>query len=55
MDAKAARAAPAIAEHDPHVEQFPDRLSVSLTSDLPTVQAGDAMPGDLACGIEVAP
>ena len=32
VDAKAARAAPAIAEHDPHVEQFPDRLSVTLTS-----------------------
>jgi Histidine kinase-, DNA gyrase B-, and HSP90-like ATPase len=39
---EAARAAPALAERDPHVElKSGDRLNETLTSDLPTVQAGD--------------
>jgi hypothetical protein len=40
--AKAARAAPPIAERDPHVEQFPDRLNETLTPPSQTAQAGDA-------------
>jgi N6-adenosine-specific RNA methylase IME4 len=43
---KAARAAPALAEHDPHVElKSEDRLSETLTPASPSAPGGDDAPG----------